>query len=103
MEKTEYFVIRKADGDFMAVDTASGGYECWTDSFLRAELFKPDKRGFFYLNEARRKEPSGVEAVPIILGDPLSADEFLLQHEDFLRKEALSKLSDVEKKILGLL
>ena len=98
---TNTFVIQRADGRYLAVDQASGGYEYWTDSFTSAQLFRYDERGLFYAREAQKKEV-GVFCRPVVMDKGLAVAELAERALPGLREQALAKLTKAEREALGL-
>lgn len=88
------YVIQRKNGDFLAVDTASGGYEYWVKN-IRYDAV----RGVHYAKAVEKKEE--VVCRPIILGTPLTVSELVAKITPSIRERALSKLTQEEREALG--
>lgn len=96
----ELFVVRRGNGDFLAVDQASGGYEYWTSNLFGAEKFRYNDRGLFYAREAAKKE-QGVVCHAVQLSEGFGVDQLVEQVMPGVREQALAKLTKTEREALG--
>ena len=99
MEKTKYFVVQDPQGNFLAIDNQSGGYPWYPEDFLRAELFEATARKLEYIQSCEKN----FVVREVFLGDPIPFEKMVEGAAAIdIRREALAKLSPIEKKALGL-
>lgn len=99
MEKTKYFVVQDQQGNFLAIDSHSGGYPWYPENFYNAELFKATASGLEYIQSCEKN----FVVREVFLGDPIPFEKMIEGAAAIdIRREALAKLSPIEKKALGL-
>ena len=102
---TQLYVVRRADGKFLAIDDHSGGYPWWTEHIGRAERFSADERAVAHINsftESERKG-DGLTLHQLLIGPPMPLEAMMEELAvDNIRKQALSKLSAIERKAIGV-
>lgn len=100
MSTEKFFVIQRADGDFMAIDNHSGGYSYWTKHFMQAERFPNNEKTVSQLHAI--KGEGQLTVYEIMMGPGMTVAQFEAQAGDEIRKAALAKLSETERRALGL-
>ncbi len=99
MEKTKYFVVQDQQGKFLAIDSYSGGYPWYPEDFWSAELFKATASKLEYIQSCGEN----FVVREVFLGDPIPFENMAFGAAAIdIRREALAKLSPIEKKALGL-
>ena len=99
MEKTKYFVVQDQQGKFLAIDNHSGGYPWYPEDFRSAELFKVTANKLEYIQSCGEN----FVVREVFLGDPIPFENMVDGAAGIdIRREALAKLSPIEKKALGL-
>ena len=99
MEKTKYFVVQNPQGNFLAIDNQSGGYPWYPEDFYNAELFKATASGLEYIQSCGEN----FVVREVFLGDPIPFENMVEGAAAIdIRRDALAKLSTIEKKALGL-
>lgn len=102
-EPTGLYVVERADGCYLAIDSHSGGYPWWPDNIGSAEKFTANDRAVAYINTLSASERGdGVVVRQLMLGAPMSTSEFVDIANQDIRKTALAKLTAVERQALGL-
>lgn len=101
---TGLFVVQRADGKYLAIDSNSGGYPWWVDHVGRAERFEADERAISYIRGLGPTERGDgpLNIFELGLSPALSVDAFEGLASASIRAKALAKLNPVERKALGL-
>ena len=102
-QPTGLYVVERADGFYLAIDSHSGGYPWWAEVVGHAERFIADERAVNYINSLTAKERGdGVVVRQLMLSAPMSPTEFGEEASQNIRKAALAKLTKAERQALGL-
>lgn len=98
--KTYFVCVDIVTNKFLATDDYSGGYPYWTDDVRSARFFEMDERSISYIKASANEHD--VEIRQIVLGHGNSVEHFENASKNNIREQALSKLSEVERRALGV-
>lgn len=95
-----YFVARREDGCFLAIDSNSGGYPWYPNEVSLAEKFRAGERAVSYIESVQGDGPFTIHE--LTLGPAMTLAEFKRVARDDIREAALAKLTPAEREALGV-
>lgn len=100
---TGLFVVKRADGKFLDIDTMSGGYPQWVNHVGQAGRFRADEPALNFINGLTFSDTNGpIDLYELHLGPEMTIGDLEDLASGSIRAQALAKLSAIERKALGL-